>query len=151
MISLVYLPTSQTKASLIVTVLGMVSTNNGVEDDSDSGPEIDSVFRAPESDRSPLMENTSLLNSQSSHQADSSATAFHGSGADTPQIIQQQQYLLQEVISTQQGIIKKQSDFDHKLLSLQQQVSEGINSCSSVASSSDDKKFKVTRYLTVCV
>ena len=46
--------------------------------------------------------------------------------------------------------MKKQSEYD-KLFSLQNQVSERLNSCSSVASSSDEKKLKVTRDLTVSV
>lgn len=63
------------------------------------------------------MENPShLLNNQSSHQSTSSATEYRDTGTDTPQnstiivMLQQQQHLLQEVISTQQGMLKKQSD-----------------------------------------
>lgn len=113
--------------------------------------------------RSPLMDTTGLLNQQSNQQANqqASTSAIHGSGANSSPnnvptstiiaMLQEQQHLLQEVISTQQGMLKKQSDFDHKLLSLQHEVSEGIKSCSSVASSTDDEKVKVTRDLTVSV
>ena len=133
------------------SVLEMTSTNGGTEYGSDSELEIDSEPPGSRSlppqltPRSPLMENTSLLNQQPSHhhqKASNSATAFNDSGADTPQnmtIIAMLQQQLQEVISMQQGMLKKQSDFDNKLVSLQNQVSEGLNLSSSITSSSDEK------------
>ena len=146
------------------SVLGMVSRDGGAEYNpeygSDSELDIDNDFRSPAgcrpslpsqlTTRSPLMDNTSLLNQQPTQQANTSV--IHGSGVNSPQnvpsstiiaMLQEQQHLLQEVISTQQGMLKKQSDFDHKLLSLQHEVLEGLNSCSSVASSNDDKKSKL--------
>lgn len=146
--------------------VGIVSTNCDPDYDSDSELEGQSEKRTSSSRphsrhgghsqfRLPLMENTGLLNR---HDPTVSG-AFTGDDVETapfPQsamiiaMLQQQQHLLQEVIGSQQGMEEKQAYFEERLVSLQQQVSEGLNSFSSV-SSSDDKKFKVTRDLTVSI
>ena len=67
--------------------------------------------------RPPLLGNTGLLN-QNHRDATASVSAFSDGAVESlPSatiiaMLQQQQHLLQEVISTQQGIQRKQSDFD---------------------------------------
>lgn len=71
-------------------------------------------------------------------------------GLQSPDIIamlQEQQQLLQTLIHTQESMKQCQTVFDKKLTALQQQVATVSSSCSP--SSSEEKKCKVTRELTV--
>ena len=66
---------------------------------------------------------------------------------DIVAMLQEQQQLLQTLIRTQESMKECHSAFDRKLTALQQQVSNVSSSCPT--SSSEDKKCKVTRDLTV--
>lgn len=73
---------------------------------------------------------------------------------DSPEVVAmlpEQQKLLQEVLYTQQAMLRRQKEFDQKMVAVKQQVAKFFSSADSSTSGSPKgrNKYKVTRDLSV--